>query len=366
IKKIHLFLSSSKINCINYSYTFNRSIILIKLIFHIRLFFNFDYNKDTKMENLSWYDIEKKILPVIADRICDFAEINDIESTEKILSENKKLMLKVDGPYKYWQRLTPETVPIPLTDYCDLLTVLFLEKLLEKLKKCFVEIDKDELIKTLHEHSTLLNLLQFNRQAIDCCFNFHAIYDNIELQEIYFEEIDSIIGIIREYDPEYSLHLDTLKKFNDRKRISLTARFLIEKLCSELTDCLVKNDVDKALKILEDHEEIINEINMYDGAIKKYFEPIYQNACKHGDLIFADKFQSKIKQILNNSKQSKKFWRTMLNLLKLNRLSIFEEIDSIVGIQQWTKNYILKITTEVLDKIYFKKKFKDLNKILTY
>ncbi|RNA29304.1 hypothetical protein BpHYR1_046955, partial [Brachionus plicatilis] len=76
----------------------------------------------------------------------------------------------------------------------------------------------------------------------------------------------------REYDPEYSLHLDTLRKFKDRKRISLTARFLVEKFCLELTDCLLENDGEKAFVILEDHEEIISELNMYDGAVKNMMQ----------------------------------------------------------------------------------------------
>ncbi|RNA13709.1 hypothetical protein BpHYR1_002643 [Brachionus plicatilis] len=37
------------------------------------------------------------------------------------------------------------------------------------------------------------------------------LYENKKyFGRIYFEEIDSIIGIIREYDPEYSLNLDTV------------------------------------------------------------------------------------------------------------------------------------------------------------
>ncbi|RNA12744.1 hypothetical protein BpHYR1_032133 [Brachionus plicatilis] len=72
------------------------------------------------------------------------------------------------------------------------------------------------------------------------------------LQRVYFKEIYSNI----DRDITCYLDLECFKRNTILKRISWTARFFVEKLCNELADCLLKNDVDAILKILEVNEEI--------------------------------------------------------------------------------------------------------------
>ncbi|CAF0816347.1 unnamed protein product [Brachionus calyciflorus] len=186
------------------------------------------------MENLSDRDLNKIILPQLSDKIEDCAEKNDFNT------------------------------------------------------ECSIQNDQYELIKILHEHSTLINLLQYNRLAFECCFSFRELYKNEELMKIYFKEIDSIIGIelwfenlvYNEDDDDDFGHVNDLKYLNTNdnyKRMSLTGKFFVEKFCNELLNCVEMKNLDKALKILSEHEEIINELNKYDGAFNYYFEAIYQN-----------------------------------------------------------------------------------------
>ncbi|CAF0915585.1 unnamed protein product [Brachionus calyciflorus] len=313
------------------------------------------------MKKPSPFDIEEKILPEIASQICECAEKNDIDLAEKTLNESKiyfdrvtlidpdintlfypayqlayllnhkdfcyKLILKVTevtgnydiesiffdqtyGPYKNWQRISPETIPIPLTIECDTLSVLFLEKLQEKLRQCFIQNDKNELIKTLRQHSTLMNLLQYNRQAFETYFNLYEMDERKELKKSYFEEIDSIIGIkywteklFFKYDEDgITCNLLCVDISDDYTRMSLTAKFFVEKLCKELMGYVERNDVDGALRILNNHEEILAEVNKYEGAIKNYFEKIYQMALNNDKKSFAEKFFSSITEIINRKK----------------------------------------------------------------
>ncbi|CAF0879159.1 unnamed protein product [Brachionus calyciflorus] len=94
--------------------------------------------------------------------------------------------------------------------------------------------------------------------------------------------------------------LKYLTQSNNYKRISLTGKFFVEKLCNKLLKYLEVNNFEKCFKILNKYENEIFELSKYEGAIKYYFDEKFFNAFKSEN--FRSKFVSKITDIISRKK----------------------------------------------------------------
>ncbi|CAF1017312.1 unnamed protein product [Brachionus calyciflorus] len=150
----------------------------------------------------------------------------------------------------------------------------------------------------------ILRCVQFNRVA---CYTYICSHDNFErnykFEEFFYDQLDKIIGI-RKWSLNITLVEDDeyppMFKNDNYKYLTILAKFFKEKFSDSLVDMALNNNLEATLKMLKDYEEIIKEINKYDGALRFYLSPAFNTALNLKYIDFYSNYLKEIQRIIYN------------------------------------------------------------------
>ncbi|CAF1087639.1 unnamed protein product [Brachionus calyciflorus] len=251
------------------------------------------------------YELSRKFFPVyetaynLENKKFCLTLINELE---QFISDKSERYLFIDetycGTYKCFQPIDIHTLPLPLTDSLDTLSELFLIKMKTKITELAKKNDLDGTINYLEENKKILRCVQFNRVA---CYTYICSQKNFVRNEVFekkfHDQLDKIIGIrkwslniTRVEDDEYPFIL----KSDNYKYLTILAKFFMENFSHSLVDLALNNNIEATLEMLKDYDEIIKEVNKYDGALRFYLSAAFNTAF---NLKYTDFYSSCLKEI---------------------------------------------------------------------